>query len=80
MPASHGLRSRPSASPIRAGVANFVSSQGFVDAVPRAVLFPLLALASFAVISATVWVHDMYQADQVAEIDTPQTTGTVQVR
>jgi hypothetical protein len=80
MPAYYGLRSRPSMAPVRGGAVQFVSAQGFTDAFPRLALLPLAAIALFALVSATSWVNDLSEADQMTGIEAPVTTGTVSVR
>jgi hypothetical protein len=80
MPAYYGLRSRPSTAPVRGGAVQFVSAQGFTEALPRLALLPLVALAFFALVSATSWVHEINQSDQISEIETTATTGTISIR
>jgi hypothetical protein len=77
MPASQGLRSRPSYALFHRRAAYFVSQKGFVDAIPKIVFVPLLTMVAVAVISATAWVHDIHTSELRAEIDTAITTGSV---
>jgi hypothetical protein len=80
MPVSHGLRSRPAISSFRSGTAQLMSSPDFVDALPRTALFPLLALAMFALMSTGAWIYDIHTSHQVAESEALELTGTIPTR
>jgi hypothetical protein len=57
-----------------------MSSPDFVDALPRTALFPLLALAMFALMSTGAWIYDIHTSHQVAESEALELTGTIPTR
>ena len=76
MPASYGLRSRPSLYPQRLRLSRAMPSV-LAASLPRGLVFPALLLAGAMMMIAVFWMHDIHTSDHVAAIDASSSTGSV---
>jgi hypothetical protein len=76
MPASYGLRSRPSLYPQRLRLSRAMPSV-LAASLPRGLILPALLLAGAVLTTAVFWMHDIHTSDFVAGIDASSATGSV---
>ncbi len=76
MPANSGIRFRPNLGLRRPISAQRLRVGHLVQALPRAIMMPLVALAIVTAVTAVFWTSSIHNADSVAAIDSPATTGS----
>jgi hypothetical protein len=77
MPVYTGLRSRPSIHMQRQGSASYVSSQAFVESIPKAAVFSAIAVVAALMIVGMFWIHELHETSFIAEIDASVSTGSI---
>jgi hypothetical protein len=77
MPANSGIRFRPPLGLSRPISARRLRIGHLTQALPRAIMVPLVALAFVTAMTAVFWTNSIHNADTVASIEAPATTGSV---